>query len=108
MRVKRKEPNKAQWLTMIAYTTFPWYVFDIFVRIQDSHRYQLRLLQTSKRVEIVDGTYKFILAPSEHRIFTVSFHPKSSSKHQMYLVVRYVIVEGRVNSSMERFALGTT
>ncbi len=45
---------------------------------------------TSKRVEVADDVYRFSLSPNEHIVFTASYRPKQSAKHEMYLVVRYV------------------
>ena len=46
------------------------------------------VIKTSKRVELINGMYKFNLLPNEHIIFTASYRPKQSTKHEMYLVVR--------------------
>ncbi|CAF3551098.1 unnamed protein product [Rotaria sordida] len=43
---------------------------------------------TSKEVELINSIYKFRLQPNEHIIFTVSYRPKLSTKHEIYLVVR--------------------
>ncbi|CAF2702202.1 unnamed protein product [Rotaria sp. Silwood2] len=43
---------------------------------------------TSKGVELVNGIYKFNLLSNEHIVFTASYRPKLSTKHEIYLVVR--------------------
>ncbi|CAF3615397.1 unnamed protein product [Rotaria socialis] len=43
---------------------------------------------TFKGVELLNGIYKFSLQPDENIIFTASYRPKLTRKHEIYLVVR--------------------
>jgi hypothetical protein len=62
-------------------------------------------LKTYKRVELYDGIYKFSLLPNEHIIFTASYRPKQSAKHEMYFVVRYVFFLYEINEQKKIIVL---